>query len=377
MHVMTIPTALICLLLLNTWISAQPAQILPHGDTLVQHVAELLPLDTTQLQQWHRATETQYGIIGNDFEGRQEIGTAALKRSLTFAKKWRFNWLMPFVRATDNGKAYKQTLCGTLHHTYDNLSTAAEAMFFSDNDLSLHIIPDLPYEYLLLEVPTIERTIEAEIDLKDFAQMQHLKTGNSAHMVNDKVCVYGPWTNDMMHQKWLVSLDLDASIDKKAHVEIHPREQTWWRKQYGNATYYYCQLACDNSNRFFDPKQYDPYKGTRLGLWTKPPLTGSFAIAFEKKHNQPALHYSLQIIDSYHANAYAHSYEYVQLVVGNEIIATVQIPQGSLFSVSFPSVGTDESGYIKGFCVISASVGGETEKQQPTGGHLLFAVRQE
>lgn len=344
-----------------------------------QQTIDTLPqLNAQQLKQWQWATEKQQSIIGNDFEGKQEIGTAAIRRPFTFAKKWQLAWLRPYTKKTDNGKAYKQTLCGTIHDVHHTLSSKAESIFFTDNDLSLFIAPDKDFDYMLREVPTVEHSIECEIDMKNIAQMDYLKNGHTAHKADDNVCVYGVWTNDVMHQTFLMTVEVGMNIEKKGHVEIHPREQTWWQKQYGDTTRYYCHLASDASKRFFIPNRLDPYKGTNLGNWTTAPLKGTFAIAFQKNTNEPTPQYRIHLTDSLNAQATnQQAYTQYELIAQQQTIAHIAIPENisPLFFASFQKVGLDTQGNIKGFLVIETTVGkqGNTYKEQE-GGHIVFWV---
>jgi hypothetical protein len=344
-------------------------------DHHTQNIALLPQLNAQQLQQWQWAVEKQQGIIGNDFAGKEEIGTASLRRPFSFAKKWQLAWLRPYIRQQDAGKAYKQTLCGTINSTYHTFSSKMESVFFEDNDLSLHIIPDRAFDYMLREVPTIERTIECEIDMYNIQQMKYLKNGHTAHYDNDKVCVYGPWVNDVMHQTFLLTVEVGMDIEKKGHVEIHPREQTWWQKQSGDTTRYYCHLTCDESKRFFLNNRIDPYKGTNLGNWTNAPLKGTFALAFEQKPNSKPLQYKLYLTDSLQVQSNQLFYTHYTLSVAEQTVATVELPAAiaSLFAVSFRQVGLDAQGNIKGFLVLEANVGrkGNTSKED-LGGHLMF-----
>lgn len=346
----------------------------------VYKTAFLPPLTPDELDHWQYVMDKQQGIMGNDFWGKQEIGTAGLRRPLTFARKWYWTWLKPYIRKQDMGKAYKQTLCGTIVQTYHTLSSKAESLFFEDNDLSLHISPDKDFAYMLDQVPTIERSLECELDMKDIIGLDCLHCGHTAHQTNDNVCVYGVWANDAMHQTFLLTVEIGMAIKKKDHVEIHPREQTWWKKQYNDTTRYYCLLAADASKRFFDPERLDPYHGTQLGAWATTPMLGVFALAFEKKIAQKTLHYVLNWIDDSNAQIInPNAYTQYMLLADSDTVAIMDIPAAvaSYYKVSFYNIGIDVDNNVKGFMAIESAVGAKgATPQKDMGGHLFYWVEQ-
>jgi hypothetical protein len=256
---------------------------------------------------WDAAVNDQMGILGSDFRGVEEIGSAAFERASHHPIIPDYvNFWYPQRQPRDQRSIvyFKRTLSGRIKGSH----VANIEPTFPDHDLNIHIDPDPNFRYLVTDAHPREYTdimriqweadgsgkpncddpesiaesvlVEAEI-YNDPAILSYLPTVfNGA--IGRQVCVYGPWIYDRGHC---------------CHSEIHPAEQIWWSDPYPTGTSYFCNLFCDESERFWWRDQMDD--GTKLKPWGAPPIRGIFAIAFEAQVNSPAKEFEIHVHDAY------------------------------------------------------------------------------
>lgn len=340
---------------------------------------------------WERAMADQLGIIGNDYRGIEEIGSACFERaSNNAAIPDFFNFWYPQKQKNDHRSVvyFKRTLAGRVKEARQvNIGGT-----FNDYDVNVDIIPNPKYMYLvndahpreytsLMEtqwkasgaIPLVEQSgmpncddpktieefsrIEAEIaedfwpkgdhtfGRARFADLALIRTGKD-------MCVYGTWIYDRGHC---------------CHPEIHPAEQFWWSEPQATGKQYNLNVFCDASRRFFWRKQMDD--GTKLKPWAAPPIKGLFAIAFEYvlPKTDATLGYSTRKfevanIKHYNVIEYPNADQTYNLVYQNKTLVSF-VPHNNAFKVSFEHVGMvpGEPDKIRGFLVIETSVGSVTQ----------------
>lgn len=337
-------------------------------------ITTLGPHSTDGKALWETA-KLQMGVIGNDFRGREEIGTACFERASnnTFIPD-NFNFWYPQMPPNDHRKPAKRTLSG-------QVTKAGQANIqgtFNDFDVNIHILPDPNYQYLVStahkpkfttimslqdvpydvkDCPESFNTIEAEI-AEDFWPKGNHTYGRArlTDMVLSRVgrgiCVYGPWIFDEGHCR---------------QPEIHPAEQLWWQETINNKKQFNFNVVCDASRRFFWRKQMDD--GTKIKPWAEPPIKGLFAIAFEyvlpqsdAAINLPVKQFEADYIQHYNLTEYPNANQTYSLLYQGKPIVTFK-PNNNAFKVSFEHVGLapDDSRKIRGFLVLETQVGKLTQ----------------
>jgi hypothetical protein len=340
---------------------------------------------------WERAMNDQMGIIGNDYRGSEEIGSACFERaSNNPAIPDLFNFWYPQRQKNDNRSVifFKRTLAGRVKESkqWDFQGT------FADYDVEIDIVPNPKYMYLVNDahpreytslmaaqwklsgaIPLVEQSglpdCDAPETIEEFSQLEaeiaedHWPKGNNTfgrariadlclQRTGKDMCVYGTWIYDRGHC---------------CHPEIHPAEQLWWMEPQANGKKYNLNVVCDASGRFWWRKQMDD--GSKLKPWGAPPVKGLFAIAFEYTIPQveSALGYSTRqfeadYIQHYNLIEYPDANQTYTLVYQNRNIVTF-IPHNAAFKVSFEQVGTvpEAPNKIRGFLVIETSVGLATQ----------------
>ncbi len=317
----------------------------------------------------------QMGIIGNDFRGREEIGTACFERaSNNILIPDNFNFWYPQMPPNDHRKPAKRTLSG-------QVTRAGQANIqgtFNDFDVNIDILPYPNYEYLvnsahkpkfttimslqdvpydIKDCPPSFKTVEAEI-AEDFWPKGNHTFGRARltdmvlRRVGKGICVYGPWIFDEGHCR---------------HPEIHPAEELWWQDTINNKKQYNLNVVCDASRRFFWRKQMDD--GTKLKPWAEPPVKGLFAIAFEyvlpkteAAINFPVKQFEADYIQHYNLTEYPNANQTYSLMYQGKTIVTFK-PNNNAFKVSFEHVGLapDDPSKIRGFLVLETQVGKLTQ----------------
>lgn len=331
---------------------------------------------------WERAMTTQLGIIGNDFRGIEELGSACVERAsnnLVIPDNLNFWYLQKNQRDHRSVKYFKRTLTGEITRVHQvNIEGT-----FEDYDANLDIKPDPAFMSLITdahgpEYTTLMKsqyygsfsisgesgcpsarytTIEAEIADK-FRPPSGYKSKLielNEDRVGKKIAVYGPWIWDEGHC---------------CHPEIHPAEQLWWNENTGNEKVHNLNVVCDASRRFFWRGQMDD--GTKLKPWAEPPIKGLFAVAFE--YNIPpfalevtAAHttktFEVSNIQHHNVIEYPDANKVYNLTYNGKNIVSFN-PHNNAFKVSFEEVGISpaDRNKIRGFLVIETSVGITTQK---------------
>ena len=334
---------------------------------------------------WERAMTDQLNVIGNDFHGPEEIGSAAFEREShnTFIPDF-FNFWYPQKQPNDHRSLvyFKRTLAGTVREARQvNIEGT-----YQDYDVNIDIVPDPKYMYLIRDghpreytdlmsrqwtlsahqsgkpdcddaVAAFER-VECEIAEDYWPQGDH--TFGRAFLADlalvrtgKKMCVYGPWIYDAGHC---------------CQPEIHPAEELWWSEPQGNSRKFNLNVMGDASRRFLWRKNMDD--GTKLKPWGEPPIKGLFAIAFEYNLNNgadAAIGYTnkkFEVANLHHYNVieYPGADQTYHLVYNGKNIVSF-IPHNNAFKVSFEHVGIapDAPDKIRGFLVIETSVGITTQ----------------
>ncbi|MDZ4793626.1 MAG: hypothetical protein SGI83_05040 [Bacteroidota bacterium] len=335
---------------------------------------------------WETAMNEQMGIIGNDYRGIEEIGSAAFQRaSNNTVIPDNLNFWYPQRLKNDHRAVvfYKRTLAGKVQQARQvNIAGT-----FQDYDVNIDIVPNPKYMYMITEGHRREYTalmssqwtlsahqsgqascddehsisffnrVEAEIAEDYWPQGDHtfgrarlsdltlIRTGKD-------MCVYGPWIYDKGHC---------------CQPEIHPAEQLWWSEQQTGGKKYNLNVVCDGSRRFLWRKQMDD--GTKLKPWGAPPIKGLFAIAFE--YNLPLTDVMIghstkqfEVANIQHHNVieYPNADQTYNLVYQNKTLVSF-IPHNNAFKVSFEQVGIvpGEPRKIRGFLVIETFVGVATQ----------------
>lgn len=336
---------------------------------------------------WEKAMNDQLGVIGNDFRGIEEIGSAAFERAShnTFIPD-NFNFWYPQKQPNDHRSVvyYKRTLTGKVK----SARQVNIAGTYQDYDVNIDIIPNPKYMYLINDGHRREYTglmssqwtlsahqsgkpdcdspgdieaftrVECEIAEDYWPQGDHtfgrarladlalIRTGND-------MCAYGPWIYDAGHC---------------CQPEIHPSEQLWWSQTQNNEKKYNLNVICDASRRFLWRKQMDD--GTKLKPWAEPPVKGLFAIAFEYDltvrgvtPSYSTKQYEVANLHHYNVIEYPNTDQTYNLMYGGRNIVSF-MPHNNAFKVSFEHVGISpaDPNKIRGFLVIETYVGKLTQQ---------------
>jgi hypothetical protein len=360
---------------------APPARTAIRVDGTTSVITTLGPQDHPESFTWEHVVADQFGVIGSDFRGAEEIGTAAFERaSNNIAIPDFINFWYPQVQPRDHRAPHKRTLIGTV----DGVYIADVSGTYEDHDLNILIAPDDLHRYLVTEAHPREYTDIMAVQWQsglhgtlwqgqpdcddpksvreaDFVEAEILASSDLNSGVNEllrdsiaavgdrKIGVYGTWIYDKGHC---------------CHSEIHPAEQLWWREDLGDRSVYHCAVVCDASKRFWWRDEMDD--GTKLKPWGAPPVTGVFAIAFEvappsPTRPTPGLVFAVADLSS-HNLAAASGGTSAHTLVYQGVALVSFVPSNDAFSVSFEQVGTGPNGNIRGFLVIEATVGTLTQR---------------
>ena len=339
---------------------------------------------------WNNTDKEGMGVIGSDYRGPEEIGSAAFER----ASHNRFisdhiNFWYPQKQPNDH-IYFKRTLSGTIDTAY----IADKNGTYEDHDMNIDIKPSSNYMYLITQAhePSLSlqqatelegesiwdgeakenpctkpfKVVEAEIDMRPGAK----DTLNFLVRRQRKISVYGPWIYDKAHCY---------------HPEIHPAEQIWWSEIIRTTKKYNLNLFCDSSQRFWWRGQMDD--GTIIKPWAEPPIKGTFAIAFEAEIGKLGKNFEVTNIDQYNVVEFPNSNKVYNLVYQNKTLVSF-VPKNNAFKVSYEKVGLKPgtTNIVRGFLVIETSVGTITRIQgsPPLGleelafkkveGHYMFSI---
>jgi hypothetical protein len=323
---------------------------------------------------WENAMNNQLGVIGNDFRGIEEIGSACFERaSNNIAIPDNLNFWYPQKQANDHRSVvyFKRTLVGNVTSAKQYYKSGT----FEDFDANIDIVPDPPFKYLLTDAhkpeynalmktqyygtftksgesgcPGSFSEIEAEIADR-YRPAENYTSQLVLACINrygKKIGVYGPWIWDEGHC---------------CHPEIHPAEQVWFSDPQGAYRKFFMSVFCDASGRYRWRSQMDD--GTKLKPWAEPPIKGLFAIAFEYNLSPaadatgyPTRKFEVKNIEHNNVIEYPNANQVYNLVYnGHNIVSFV--PNNNAFKVSFEQVGLspNDRNKIRGFLVIETSVG--------------------
>jgi hypothetical protein len=118
---------------------------------------------------------------------------------------------------------------------------------------------------------------------------------------------------------------------------------------------YFCNLIVDGSERFWWRDQMDD--GTKLKPWGAPPLTGTFAIAFETQVNAPAKQFEVSVEEVDNAVTEHENFLRHHLVYGGTTLISVVQDPASMLKISFEYVGLVPPNTVRGFIVLEATLG--------------------
>ena len=338
-------------------------------------ITSLNPQNNDDALLWEHAVADQMGVIGNDFRGIEEIGTAAFERASNkfFDPVGNLNFWYPQRPSNDDRPLHKRTLVGKV----EGASIADHSTIYEDYDVGVFIIPNEKYQYLVTD--GFPRTYTALMstqwhgslhqlgqpdcdDSRSIAESQMVEaeirphsdihSGVAARLrdmistrVSKDIAVYGPWIYDKGHC---------------CHSEIHPAEQIWWRGDISNNQKQYTfNVFCDASARFWWRDQMDD--STKLKPWGAPPIKGLFAIAFEAELGKPAVKFEVSNIDHYNVAFVQGGNQVYNLIYQNDVLVTF-IPHNDAFLVTYENVGFVGTNKVRGFLVLETSVGSLRQK---------------
>jgi hypothetical protein len=105
--------------------------------------------------------------------------------------------------------------------------------------------------------------------------------------------------------------------------------------------------------------------GTKLKPWGAPPITGTFAIAFETEINTPTIRFDIAVQDAYNDVTATENFERHHLVYQNNTLISVVQDSSRHVKVSFDQVGLVGTNTVRGFLVIEATVGRCIQNDNP------------
>lgn len=338
---------------------------------------------------WKHAEIDLMGVIGSDYRGIEEIGSAAVERaSHDFRIPDTIKFWYPQKERRDHRDIYfKRTLSGIINPDPESPPYIASVNgTYEDHDINIEIIPAARYMYLITEghepkLSLIQRlklkgehprdeienpctepftVVGAEIDMRPSAKAALFSLIRPR--AGTQISVYGPWIYDIGHCH---------------HPEIHPAEQIWWTENVGANKQYHLNLFCDSSQRFWWLRQLDG--GTKLKPWAEPPIKGTFAIAFEAEiptvvFQGVTKQFEVSGVDSYNVAAFFNYNRTYDLVYQGRTLVSF-VPHSDAFKVSFEKVGLKPgtANIVQGFLVIETTVGKITQAKKEAG-HYMFSV---
>ena len=386
---------------------AAPTAIERQGTRWV--ITTLGPQSSADDARWTSANATM-GVIGSDFRGPQEIGSAKFQRAShnRAIPDW-LNFWFPNRQPNDHRRIvyFKRTLTGVItpkltknwsgpngnlgpdafdvgrSGTYDLSNVPRVDTIYGtypDRDVNIDVAPFVDYMYLIRDSHPPERSTDKR--LKDLVDSDHdpctdpfvkvegeIDAGSPANeklvtsllpRVGKPIAMYGPWIYDIGHCD---------------HPEIHPAEQIWWTENApNNGTVYHLNVFADASKRFWWRDQMDD--GTKLHPWGAPPITGLFAIAFEVPIDatnvlaESVKRFEVANVDVWNVATAGNPDANYDLVYGGKALVSF-VPHNDAFNVSYENVGLKPgtSNVLRGFLVIETTVG--TVKQIATRGMII------
>ena len=335
-----------------------------------------LGTQSSQDVSYSNLAETLMGVIGSDFHGVEEIGSAAFERaSNNLLIPDSINFWYPQKSPRDHRNTYfKRTLSGTIAGGESEPQIAEIEGTYEDHDLNLDIIPSQNYMYLISEGHKPELSLQQSVKLTKENIRFHNPTGEfenpctkpfdlveaeidtrlnaksainflTRQRVGKQIAVYGPWIYDKGHC---------------FQPEIHPAEQIWWSENEGTNKKYNLNVFCDSSKRFWWRSQMDD--GTKLKPWGAPPIKGTFAIAFEVEIGKGGKKFEVTNIEDYNVAVIPNTDKIYNLTYQNNVLVSF-VPHNDAFKVSFENVGLKPgtTNIVRGFLVLETTVGTVTQ----------------
>lgn len=325
---------------------------------------------------WETTHKDGMDVIGSDYRGAEEIGSAAFERdSNNIAIPDNFNMWYPQKQPRDHRNRYfKRTLSGIIYDKVKSYVVNIEGTY-EDFDLTFNVKPLSKYEYLIRDAhppklsvlqaaqlraenigiynpsgsfdnPCTEPflVVHNEIDIRSANVKQNLSSMINSR-IGKQISSYGPWIYDRVHCH---------------HPEIHPAEQIWWADDVRTTRHYYLNVFADSSKRFWWRSQMDD--GTKLKPWAAPPIKGVYAIAFETEIGKPAKKFEVFNGNHYNVITYPNANKIYNLVYQNNVLISF-VPKNDSFKVSYEKVGLKPgtTNVIRGFLVLETSVGTVTQ----------------
>lgn len=330
------------------------------------HIDRRATLPINRCETWQLAMYQQLGVIGNNWNGIELIGTAPAE-NLVHQNTW---W--PIIY---DGKAMKRTVTGQLINFLRRTAGTGE----SDDDFNFVVSPikDELFEIAQRRFQS-HFEVNGEIDLPTSLWNKY----NEYYPIVPKqeldiICIYGPWVHDA----------IDFLGANHNYLEIHPTEQLWWASIHNKVLTYHLNLWQDCSGRFDNEDQYEEVQNLEFkNTWTKDPLKGIFSVAFESPLKTKTLDFQIKIQEINNGVLSNDQYKTHYLIFKNDTIAKVTEPPGlDYFKVKFDSLAIDAYSIlpnfatgvvdtlIKGFIVIETNV--EKKYFQPPG-YIIFNVEE-
>lgn len=289
--------------------------------SLLNKVVEINSLPVVNGDLYKKAVYNQLGMIGNDFNGIESIGTESAEGGVD--EIWQ-----PLILS--NGiEGHKRTVCGNLQEFYRRTPTrVGSTIFGEDDDYNFYINPQFSSkQYLELAKtkyalnPHASDRIGAEIDIK-FTHWKLLKKyANLPNPNIDCICAYGPFVYDQPNE------------DDHQYFEIHPAEQIWWTQKYQNGFTGVTNSICYNF------LQYQDNSG-RFNIWEKNPSTGTFAIPFELTNRKKPVRFLVETLNKSGLLDAQENYSHYYLVNNGDTLVDVSVPNSQHFyTISFEKVG--------------------------------------
>jgi hypothetical protein len=330
---------------------------------------------------WNYAETNLMGVVGSDFRGVEEIGSAAFERDSNNILIPDFiNFWYPQKELRDHRDVvyFKRTLSGAIGGNVEGESSEPTIIniegTYEDHDFNLDILPAPDYMYIITnghkpELSTIQslklrkenirfhnpgggfndpctqpfKAVEVEIDMA--VNAKSALNFLTRQRIGKQIAVYGPWIYDVGHCH---------------QPEIHPAEQLWWSESVGNDRKYNLNLFCDSSQRFWWRGDMDD--GTKLKPWGAPPIKGTFAIAFEVEIGKPGKKFEVSNIEASNVATTPNTDKVYNLNYQNKTLVSF-VPHSNSLKVSYENVGLKEgtTNIVRGFLVLETTVGTVTQ----------------
>lgn len=294
------------------------------------------------------AVKEQLGVIGNDYDGPQKIGTTPAEGPLNK------NLWFPI-------DGYKRTMIGKHNQHFSMDLYDGDAL---DDDWNIRLITPMSNSYLQANKNKLENLsdrkypinyINGEIDMKQVAKWDLMKYGLNSPKANiDYIGMYGPWVYDVGFRP-----------GHGTFIEIHPMEQLWWvEKNLGFKTYHLYAFN-DNSGRFKERSDFDTDNATLDITWQTNPMNHAFYVPFEIVKGRNEMEYTISCFSKNNLTGnYSDGTEHF-LIYNNKKLLSVTEPTGDILKIDFINVGFDQAAInagvrdtvIKGFIKIESSIG--------------------